>query len=89
MPLWLDGMDADGDALWARIKVPPNDRSIDRMAIWKGRRGGSFEGEAGKDGREAEAIQGRGDANKEIFCFSDANLGEARRCPGPGKGREP
>ena len=57
---WVGWMDVGGDAAWARIKVP----SIDRTAIWNGRRREALRGRL--EGTAA-AGQGRGDANKKIF----------------------
>ena len=69
---------------WARIKVPSIHRSH-----------GSLERETGEAlrgwmrltgaGRGA-ACQGSGVANKEIFCFADANLGEVLKMVGQGRG---
>ena len=66
-------MDVDGGASWARTKVPSIDRSNDDLERETER---SLEGELQLEGADA-ASQGRGDTNKEIFCFGDANLGEA------------
>ena len=51
--------------------------------------GGSIEGVDEADGSKEEgetACQGSGVANKEIFCFADANLGEVLKMVGQGRG---
>ena len=74
LAVWMDvGCDAG-----ARVGTykGPIDPSIARL---------SGTGDGSKEEGET-ACQGSGVANKEIFCFADANLGEVLKMVGEGRG---
>ena len=85
LAVWMDvGCDAG-----ARVGTykGPIDPSIARLSGTGD--GGSIEGVDEADGSKEEgetACQGSGVANKEIFCFADANLGEVLKMVGEGRG---